>query len=436
MNDEFCVGVASTDISPKRPELLWVGGLHSTEPSRGVLEENPLTVDAMALRAGGKTAVVATCDTGGYSWRSETAVRKVVAARTGVDEKLVLVTGRHNHSAGARPADAENPDAAAAGKGFWEGIRDGIVEACVGAVASLRPAEIAAATATVGEPVGQNRRMQFGHGGVVPSWGSGPVSVPGEKFVGPTGPDSMRIDFLCAREPGADRPFALLTSYASHIHLSSIPYFSGEAAGGIKNALRERLGDVTVVYANPTGGDLDMHATHPVPPGGPEAELAWFRESCRVLGNRFADAVVPAIPAEGYVRPGELRHEYFETEGHETDRTKRFYLINAIRLGDIALASLPAELFVELVYEIYQASPIPHLLLMGFNGSGHLGYIGTPIAFEEGGYETGKGPAPSPEEEERMIREGVKSRMIGRARLDTGREIVRTAGELLARLAT
>lgn len=434
MSDEFRVGVASVDISPERPELLTIGGLHRTLPTVGVLEGNGLWVDAMAFQAGGRTAVVATRDTGGFGRRSQVTIAKAVVEATGIDDRCIIITGRHNHSCGGGPADKDNPECVKAADEHWQKIERGTVEACVKAIGNLRPAEIAAATAPVTEPIGQCRRMRFGHGACMPSWGTGPVAIPGEKFAPQPSPDATRIDFLVAREVGKVLPFGILTSYPSHIHLSSIPYFTGEAVGGIKQALRDRIPGVTVVYGTATGGDLDMHCVHPIPPGGPEVELRWFRDSCRALGERFAEAFLSAIPTSGYVRPDELRQESFSTEGQDERRT-RLFMVNAIRLGDIAMASIPAEMFIDLVNKMHAESPLKHLLLLGFNASGWLGYIGTPLAYEQGSYEVARGPAPSPEEEQRMIDAGIESRVIGRARIGTGIEITDRVREVLTRLA-
>ena len=436
MANEFRAGVATVDISPDRPDLLFLGALHQTEKTRGVMPGNPLEVCAMAFEAGGRKAVVAVRDTGGYGYRNELAVRKLVAERTGLDERRVIVTATHNHSCGARPADREDPASSAAARRFWEGINRGTVEACVRAVEDLRPAEMAGGTVHLTEPVGQCRRARFAHGGSMPSWGAGPVAIPGERFGPPPGPDSTRIDFLCVREPGTERPFGILTAYASHIHLAGIPYFNGEVAGAVRAAIRRHVPGATALYATTTGGDLDMHCVHPMPPGDVEDRLRWYAESADTLSRRFCDALVPAIPRSGYVRPAGMAHEYVETEGHETNRRKRHFLVNAIRLGPVAIASIPAEMFLELVNRVRDASPVRHLLLMGFNGSSWLGYIGTPLAYEQGGYEMGKGPAPSPEEEQRLIARGERSRMIGKARIDTGVEIARTAADLLRRLGS
>jgi hypothetical protein len=390
----------------------------------------------MAIRAGGQTALIATSDTIGHRLRSEFDTRKTVSERVKCDEQHVLILSRHNHSSIGVPNDRENEEAVAAAQAYRQKVREGTVEACVKAAANLRPAEIAAGTAMLEEKIGEIRRMQFGSGGCTQAWNTGPVSVPGEKFVGPPGPPSDRIDFLCAREPGGERPFALLTSYAAHVHLAGVPYFNGEVPGGVKQAIQRRIPGITVLYANSTAGDLDMHCTHPMPPGGQKAEMEWFRRSLRVLGDRFADAVVPAIPRGGYVRPTELKHCQFLSERkNENDRRTRVYMINAIALGGTALVSIPGEMFNELGRQMHAQSYFEHLLLLGYNGGGGLGYIGTPISYEQGGYEVGRGPAPSPEEEARIIASGARSRIVGRARMDTGLEIVRSVREVLKKLA-
>ncbi|HUT61170.1 MAG TPA: hypothetical protein VNA25_25255, partial [Phycisphaerae bacterium] len=409
-------------------------GLHGPHAPARVMQGNELYADAMAVRAGGKTAVFATVDTGGHGYRREIPIRKAVAEKTGIDEKCVIVTSRHNHSQWAAALDEKNPQHVQARKVYNEKADQGMIDACVKAVGGLRRAEIAAGTATLTEPIGQNRRARFGHGGAMPGWGTGPIAVPGEKLAPQPGPDSTRIDFLAAREVGKTQPFAVLTSYATHVHLGATSTFNGEFPGGVRSAMAKRIPGVTVVYANSTGGDVDLHCVHPIPPGGWDARLRWYAESLELLGSRFADAVVGAMPKLRYFRPARIRHEYFSTEGQDERRT-RLYIVNGVAMGDAAVVSIPAELFNELGLKIHAASPFKHLLLMGYNGSGRLGYVGTPLSYEQGGYEIARGPAPSPAEEQRMIDAKIENRTIGRARANTGMEIVEKVGQVLKRLA-
>ena len=66
--------------------------------------------------------------------------------------------------------------------------------------------------------------------------------------------------------------------------------------------------------------------------------------------------------------------------------------IQAISLGDIALVSIPGELFVEYGLEIKKKSPFPHTFIVGY-ANDYVGYIPTLKAFGEGGYEVRTGIA-------------------------------------------
>jgi len=60
--------------------------------------------------------------------------------------------------------------------------------------------------------------------------------------------------------------------------------------------------------------------------------------------------------------------------------------VQAIRLGDLALISLPGEAFVEIGLDLKRRSPLP-LTMPVTLANGTLGYIGTPEAYAQGGYE-------------------------------------------------
>jgi hypothetical protein len=61
--------------------------------------------------------------------------------------------------------------------------------------------------------------------------------------------------------------------------------------------------------------------------------------------------------------------------------------IAALALGDAAIVSNPAELFVEFGMEIRRRSPF-HTTLVAELANGYCGYVPTKAAFERGGYET------------------------------------------------
>ncbi len=57
-----------------------------------------------------------------------------------------------------------------------------------------------------------------------------------------------------------------------------------------------------------------------------------------------------------------------------------------IRVGDVAIATNPGELFVEFGLEIKEKSPFKHTFVVEL-ANGYAGYIPTQQAFQEGGYE-------------------------------------------------
>jgi hypothetical protein len=58
-----------------------------------------------------------------------------------------------------------------------------------------------------------------------------------------------------------------------------------------------------------------------------------------------------------------------------------------IRIGEIALLSVPGEPFIEIAQAVCERSPFRHTLFSGYSNGG-FGYIPTRAAFAEGGYET------------------------------------------------
>jgi len=427
LDGTLTIGVARRDISPPKPELLKPTGMDRREPTRGVLDA--LVCEAMAVEVSGERAFIITSDlrTIDHAWVVE--ARETVGRRLDCDPRRVLFSSVHNHCSSPAVAD-DSPEAAAALAEANRKIVDAFIAACVEADADRRPAEIAFARAHLAEPVGENRRLRLSNGTCVNAWhGGGGFCPPGRKVVGPGGPHSTETRILCAREVGADRPFAALVSYPSHPHLSAIPHFSGEFPGAARREIERRLPGLTVLHANYTGGDIDIHCVHPAPPGGTDAEVRWFQESNRLVARRFADAVAPAIEAcDDYGRPATLRHAYW-SRGEDDPGNSRLTIINVLTLGDVGVASIPGELFLALGRQAEARSPLPKLLMMGYNGSVG-GYQPPPLAFEQGSYEVMRGYATS----ETDLLQARPGRKVRRALKDSGQQVVDRVLTMLADL--
>ena len=60
----------------------------------------------------------------------------------------------------------------------------------------------------------------------------------------------------------------------------------------------------------------------------------------------------------------------------------------SMRIGETVLVSIPVEPFVELAQGVKERSSSANTVFSGFS-NGHINYLATDIAFEEGGYEVG-----------------------------------------------
>ncbi len=407
-NGSFMVGVSRGDISPDNPQWLTPTGMVRLHPTRGVLD--PLEVQALAFETGGERACLVTGDLRVIDPECARQVRQRVSIKTGCDPQRIFLSATHNHCSNPEvpgailraqmPEPGESGDrlAADAVAAWNRKVIDVMVSTCLEAFANLRESEIAAVEAPVELTLGENRRMRLSSGICVNRWGAGPVVPPGQKFVDAGGESPDRIRAVSIRQVGKARPFAVLSSYDSHIHLCELPWFSGEVAGAARRAIESRIPELTALYASGASGDIDMHCTHPMPIEGESETLEWFKASAAKLGGRFADAFVPAIERPlDYQRPATMTHA-FHSVGDEQPQTRRIMVLGVLNVGDIAFVSLPAELFIDFGRQLRDGLPGKHLILMSYNGSDSY-YIPTALAAEQGSYEIMHGPARAPEEE-------------------------------------
>ena len=61
--------------------------------------------------------------------------------------------------------------------------------------------------------------------------------------------------------------------------------------------------------------------------------------------------------------------------------------VQALRIGDLAVFTLPFEVFAEIGLELKKRSPFPRTMVISF-ANGTNGYLPTPEQHKLGGYET------------------------------------------------
>jgi hypothetical protein len=80
--------------------------------------------------------------------------------------------------------------------------------------------------------------------------------------------------------------------------------------------------------------------------------------------------------------------------------------LQGIRIGPIALLSMPGEPFAELNHRILASSPFAHTLFSGYSNGG-FGYLPPREAFAEGGFEVETSPF-APEAGDKLVDESIR----------------------------
>lgn len=225
------------------------------------------------------------------------------------------------------------------------------------------------------------------------------VDVNGKASLGmnPDGPVDRRIGLIrIDKEDG--RPLVLLSNYAIHGTALGGPnlQISGDVPGIVSEYVEEKAG-APLLFINGAAGNLaPIYSTYPNPSS---AHLSQFRV---LLGDKILEAnrqiayttdkvrlfagktIIETPRKENLGWPSDMGN-YTRSLGKDKHIIKlpaRFLKIN----DDIAIWSLPVELFCEISNEIRDRSPYPYTFYYGYT-NGWLGYLPAANEFKHGGYE-------------------------------------------------
>ena len=271
----------------------------------------------------------------------------------------------------------------------------------------------------------------------------------------PAGPTDPEICFFSVKTPEG-RPLALMANYSLH-YVGGVPaggvsadYF-GEFAkqiemrmfpvlrdgtesniviGGREEPLRDTLPPFVGILSNGTSGDINnISFLEPRPGAKPFEQI-------RNVASRVADRVTESLAKVEYKkwvplgmtqtemtvkvrRPtkfqlaqsrklivekddSKLPHSFSRVYAgwaiglHEHPGTEDI-LLQAIRIGDVGVTSIPCETFVEIGLRLKMDTPFQHTFTIEL-ANGHYGYLPTPDQHRLGGYETWLGSGSLEEE--------------------------------------
>jgi neutral ceramidase len=424
----FRAGAATSNITPPLGSPI-VGGFLPF-PSTHVHDE--LHARCLVLDDGATKLVLVVCDLLGIDRQVSDEARAILHKDLGIPPDNVLISATHTHSA----ASALGKDARIVSHtmdDYQRFVARRIVDGVKRAVNLLRPAQIGWSSAEAPEHV-FNRRWHVKPGSPVltnPFGGTDKVKmnppVGHPDLLEPAGPTDPTIPFLALREPGG-KPIAVFSTYSLHYvggvgpgHVSA-DYFAMycEALGRLLK-VEEQTPAFVALMANGTSGDINNINFRKARP-----KQAPYEQMKRVADD-VADKVHAALAKVAYQDHVPLAARYREPEiavrrpgpellawarklvaerplvaGKKADlpvlyaeRTLRMaehpeklkIPLQALRIGDVVVGTMPCEIFCEIGLEFKKRSPLQPAWLVSI-AHGYYGYLPTPRHHELGGYET------------------------------------------------
>ena len=426
------VGTACLDVSPTVTPFQLRSGKSS-------FVHDPLHVRAVAFECGEGRAVICLIDAIGIGREMSDIAKSRAAEKTGWNPEDMLICATHTHTA---PKGGDGMP----GREAYEKLKyEKLEEAIVQAIQSMEPARVGFSSED--EPTEVRNRRWFLQPGTMPPNPLGEqdqvkTNANRNHLVKPAGPIDPEICVIDVRT-NRHKPLALIANYALH-YVGGVPkkadengrevgMASADYFGEFSRIMPYRLGGLNppanfvALMTNGASGDINNLVFT-----GSRAPRSPF-EQIRIVASKTADASWRAVrKIENYdtkpliaTRQREVDLPYREPNEREISLAKNLLnrtrqereainsrttsvatrvieyakpehprtepvLIQAFRIGDQAIVSMPFEVLVEIGLEIKKKSPFKHTFLIELANGGY-GYLPPPNQHKLGGYETWPG---------------------------------------------
>ena len=398
-SEAFQVGFGQVDITPP------VGGV-ITGPgapvSTGV--DDPLHASALVVASGGRKLAIVGVDLVKIRRDLADAAIAQAAQRTGLARDAILICPSHNHSSPLIPAQG---DKNTINKDYIATLPKLIADSIEQANQALQPARLFIGRALVYEGHCNRRVISKADGLVLNTWlkkVNDLQQVP--QVLGTEGP--IDPELWVARFDAPDgRVLGTLVNFTCHPCLHDrikTHTWSADFPGVIAEHIAQAYGQQAIsVFTQGSSGNIQPPVTFT-----PD-----WRERATVFAKAAVDAARTALPVTGPIAVGYARREVavprcdpakqrdgaitrlgWRPESFEGAKRTAAAMpatltvpVSAARIGPLAIATNPGELFVEWGLAIKQRSPFPHTIV-GELTDDWIGYEPTTQAFAHEGYET------------------------------------------------
>ena len=424
---EFRAGSAKVDITPKVWPVQLVGSFSERLADKA---HDPLFARAIVFDEGQTRLAIVIVDNCLIGRNYLDRAKALAAEHTRLRADRILVAATHTHTAPPGKDRRTNRDDAAH-RAYFKQLVEGIAEAIAQAEKNLVSAEMAHGVALVPEEI-FNRRWHMKSGGIAVNPFGSPNDIvrmnpPRNLIDRPAGPTDPEVHFISLRSTEDGRPIALLANYSLH-------YVGGLPAGGvsadyfgvfarlIEKALGADKGYVAMM-SNGTSGDINnisfrvprprqkpmqrmnevaqlvadrVLAAHKQVTFRKDITLA-MEQTLLTLKNRQPTAkqiaYAKAVLAGNAPKPvSGLANAYaHRTLALANGPREEEIILQALRLGEVGITSIPCEVLCEIGLTLKAKSPLPQATFTIELANGHNGYLPTPRQHTLGGYETWMG---------------------------------------------
>jgi len=394
------VGTAYRDTTPDRP-LALQGQMRERIAEHA---RDPLTVNAVTFADETTRVAIVSVDICALPEYLAARMKSACSAAAGISPDDVTVSATHSHVA---PCTVSRT----VGKPDEDWLAELVAKTGESVADAFETAEEATLFAGTGwlDHMGWNRRGLRSDGACHMYHGSWR-----EDFVGIEGPRDGEVGVLFARRDDGS-VIAAVTSFSTHPNsVEGESFYSADLVGEVRRVVRAVLGeDVGIAYLTGAAGDTAPS----IMIDNPENIQPWRgEEGLKRSGAYLGGEIVGVISAttEAMNAPA-LRHEHtvLEVPPREWDEaisidefgggmydffenSKRNWgkraeagpvsvPLHAIRIGDAAICTNPAELYCAFGLEIKKHSPA-RVTLVGELTDSWVGYVATPQAVRHGGY--------------------------------------------------
>jgi len=423
---QFRAGAAKADITPELWPVQMIGSFHERLATKA---HDPLHARAIVTDDGNTRLAIVIVDNCLIGRNYIDAAKAIIARKTKIRADRVLVAATHTHTAPPGKDRSSNRTDKPA-KAYFKRLVNGIAEAVIAAEKNLVPAQMAHGVALVPEEI-FNRRWHMKEGGIAVNPFGDPndtvrMNPPRNLIERPAGPTDPEVHFVSLR--GVDgRPIALLANYSLH-YVGNVPkgsvsadYF-GVFSGHIEKAIGNDAGFVAMM-SNGTSGDINNISFRVSRPRQKPFER--INDVAKLVAERVL-AAHEKIKFQGDItvameqilltlknrQPTAIQTAFARkvlvTENPKAlprlavayaNRTLKLangpreeeIVLQALRIGEVGITSIPCEVLCEIGLMIKAKSPLAQSTFTIELANGHNGYLPTPRQHALGGYETWMG---------------------------------------------